>query len=931
MGSFIGGIGTGSEARSFIQRSACRRFTLAALALSCAITFTQRSSAQVGIFWQGGVGDWFNSANWGPLPNTTWGGGLDPRIPGPNDDATAIGVLGATLQIGTGNATAWDVELYSANLDISGGNLDVGTDVYFDSVNLALSGGSLNVANRVYLYGGSVSQTGGQLATGDDLRVATHNSASYTLSNGGLTVTHQEIIGLTPLGTGEFNQKSGTNTCWLLWVGGSPDGNTNFSGTTGTYNLVSGNLNIAAGGEVIGGNATGGNGNGTFTQTGGIHSVAGELTINAGGALNLQGGTLSTGPFTVNSGGTFNIQQPAPSITFSTDSIANSGMISVVTSSNTTINVSDITNSGGTISVVGNGGGSINVRGIVNSGKLSITGSNGGNISITKHGYIQTSGGELDVELTNDLKINPAIALTGGGAQLDGKLRVTEAADVFPSLGDRFHIMSYQSVQGRFTTFSGSVIPNDSTKFLGLDYRSGMLDVITLETPLRVSPSGFLTTPLSSSGHAKNLLLVTHGTNASIHDAGSWVVNLASQLASNLDSQSGGWDVVALDWSQYAGNILDFVNGAAEPDRMGYEVGRSMASYLESLGYVSRSQGQGYQNIHVLGHSAGSWVVSGLSDKLKEDGASSAIDVSMFDADSNTSHFLPTLPYGPLGASADYGEQFVDHRPLTIVPLGLDPTNATLAGATNLDVTLLDSASYFSVNYWNPIHRHAWPYIWYTTTVGVPETGPAAFGYPHSYESGGFPPAYGLYDGVNLQPGARYYLTPKGIRLSPRWFGIDLNYQTNIISDTGTVDVNANGGATLKTGSPVLLTSLVTLSDPANLLEFNFQFESDAQGLLSIFFDGQEIMQIDEQDVSKDLLSSGDIWLGNDFSPGTYALLFRLDPYSDVQSVVDISDIQFGYAAPVGVPEPSALVLLSALVSLFQLRPLRKRIAGALS
>ena len=98
-------------------------------------------------------------------------------------------------------------------------------------------------------------------------------------------------------GTGTFNQSGGNNT-----VAGDLDLGYHFRGV-GAYNLSNGSLSTTN--TIIGASGTG-----TFNQTGGSHSVSNTLTLGiyagSSGVYNLQGGSLIVRTVNLNAGGAFN-------------------------------------------------------------------------------------------------------------------------------------------------------------------------------------------------------------------------------------------------------------------------------------------------------------------------------------------------------------------------------------------------------------------------------------------------------------------------------------------------------------------------------------------------------------------------------------------------------------------------------------------------
>jgi hypothetical protein len=158
----------------------------------------------------------------------------------------------------------------------------------------SLSAGDLstNAYEEVGVYGtGSFAQTGGTHEVGDmlDLGEKAGGRGSYDFSLGDLTVSGCERIGMN--GTGEFTQTGGTNSpAWSIILG-------QYAGSSGTYRL--GGTGILKSGIGMWVTSVGDKGTGTFIQTGGTHSVSWvmRLGVSVGsGAYELSGnGILNVG------------------------------------------------------------------------------------------------------------------------------------------------------------------------------------------------------------------------------------------------------------------------------------------------------------------------------------------------------------------------------------------------------------------------------------------------------------------------------------------------------------------------------------------------------------------------------------------------------------------------------------------------------------
>jgi hypothetical protein len=114
----------------------------------------------------------------------------------------------------------------------------------------------------------------------------------------------------------------------------------------------------------------------------------------------------------------------------------------------------------------------------------------------------------------------------------------------------------------------------------------------------------------------------------------------------------------------------------------------------------------------------------------------------------------------------------------------------------------------------DPIHNHAWPYQWYTRTINSPQdaTLTHGFGYPTTWEYLGHSPS------INAPQGEFIYVTPSGTYREGNGYPQPLDAQSSVVSNTGTVSFDGTGGATLTTGSPVMLTTFVHLAAPEDFL-----------------------------------------------------------------------------------------------------------------
>jgi hypothetical protein len=112
---------------------------------------------------------------------------------------------------------------------------------------------------------------------------------------------------------------------------------------------------------------------------------------------------------------------------------------------------------------------------VVNEGSFGIQ----GRMHVTGD-YVQGSDGQSGIIVDPSLK--PANGQTAliidGSASLAGTLTVTRSNQFIPQVGDRFQLMRYGSLNGRFSRFEGAAINDD--RYFALEYYDDHLDLLVL-------------------------------------------------------------------------------------------------------------------------------------------------------------------------------------------------------------------------------------------------------------------------------------------------------------------------------------------------------------------------------------------------------------------------------------------------------------------
>ena len=316
---------------------------------------------------------------------------------------------------------------------------------------------------------GAVEQTGGTHTVSNTLILGFYfgSEGAYTLSDGTLSVGSTVFVGYShsgSSGTGTFTQTGGTHTISSFLYLGS------YSGSEGTYTLSDGTLSVGSRCTV------GIEGTGTFTQTGGTHTV-GEIylgfELGSEGTYTLADGSLSVGSTSyVGRSGTGTFNQTGGTHTVGQDlSIGSKGVYHL---------------GGGTLSVTGNVTGS--------SGILDVSGGSfqmGGTIPNLAFGY--ESGSDVTYALPGAVNLSVSNLTVGysGSAQVTHSQgdhtvstlyvgRESGSAGTYAlsggSLGGSTRYVGYSGT-GTFNQTGGTHTVNSS---LYLGYNSGSAGTYTL-------------------------------------------------------------------------------------------------------------------------------------------------------------------------------------------------------------------------------------------------------------------------------------------------------------------------------------------------------------------------------------------------------------------------------------------------------------------
>lgn len=467
--------------------------------------------------------------------------------------------------------------------------------------------------------------------------------------------------------------------------------------------------------------------------------------------------------------------------------------------------------------------------------------------------------------------------------------------------------------------------------------KSGNTSVVyapSLDGDLGLSNSGFHNIEVHNAQGSErdNLVVMVHGWNSS---SSSWQELGTGNMVATLGNRliNGDWDVATYDWEENADDPFFILSPSPWVKTNAHVHGVHLAQQIIS-GYGDTEMDG---DIHLIAHSLGGRVIDSASRMLREHGWTGTIHLTFLDA------YTPDNWESTFGSEADWADHYY-HRGLAV------NTQDDFAYARNVDIT--DLMSLFSVDV---IESHAFPKLWYHSTIDNPqlyltEDGLIPYGFSLSQEAtyAGWNtpdgmPEVGVTDALTstvvIRPGqnpqwVQKFLQPQELciinSIDPVYGTVEVvDYALSMVNGSpppvqmrghdgsGTSLVGANVELLLDDEANALSTSLVEpvwanvellLDDEANALSFDFEFPLDANGVLTVFVNGEPVWSfVEEFALMDDLLFSGLIPLDGILPEGMHSLGFRLDSLDDSLSSVLISNIQTSLI--IAVPEPSAIAI----------------------
>ncbi len=433
----------------------------------------------------------------------------------------------------------------------------------------------------------------------------------------------------------------------------------------------------------------------------------------------------------------------------------------------------------------------------------------------------------------------------------------------------------------------------------------------------------------AKSSSAKNLVFITHGWQSKeLHPitppSQQWMADMTNDIAQQLEAKGelGDWQFETYTWLQGLQPAWTILPDTAlnNATNIGAELGMQLAA-------------QGWQRIHLIGHSAGAGMIQQMADAIHVNSPGTIIQTTFLD---------PFVGYdfrglSWYGANANWSDDYFTPVDTDTSPFG-DTTGLPLSKAYDVDVSWV--GPYQPAYYIGPnggevaVSSHGYPIDFYLGSItGGNLSCSSGYGFPLSVEMEGTSwvnnPANEPI-GVSPVPPC----SPPDAILNP-YSGsgllqsivaggvIDINnfayaVDSAVVNGAGFVLnsiwsalplVKSGGfqpaGETF-TNTPAWLAVGVTVTNAVNFVQFDAGFTDTnaAQGLLTVYWNTNQIGMVDER-VAETNLQTYRFELPGTVSGGLYTLSFRLDSFANSSSIA-VTNVATGF---VGMAQPITLAI----------------------
>ena len=426
----------------------------------------------------------------------------------------------------------------------------------------------------------------------------------------------------------------------------------------------------------------------------------------------------------------------------------------------------------------------------------------------------------------------------------------------------------------------------------------------------------------------KNLVFVTHGwqpveANPLGPPAQPWMAAMTNAIAHQLGG-NGTWQFETYDWS-WAAWTLEPQQALSQAEYIGTLLGKAIA-------------GMGYQQVHLIAHSAGSGMIQAIADQLRAAPNPPLIQLTFLDPYIGIFH----QEQNNYGKNADWSDCY------SVEDIAGGFIGSYLNHAFNVDVSWVDPSN-TPAPYIGPgggevaLSSHGYPIDFYLGSItGGNSSCSSPYGFALSQEiEGAFwfnnqanypvgngpllpcsppdavknpnPGIAGLESGIAGIPfdisSAAYALSSlgsslvgnAGFVLNSIWSSLPLVKSGGVQPMGGPVPL---GGSS--TNSPAWLAVGVTVTNAVNFVQFDAGFTDTnaAQGLLTVYWNTNQVGMVDER-VAPTNLQTYRFTLPGTVTNGLYTLSFRLDSFDNSSSVA-VTNVATGF---VGMTQPITLAI----------------------
>ncbi|MBI2622963.1 MAG: formylglycine-generating enzyme family protein [Candidatus Liptonbacteria bacterium] len=408
------------------------------------------------------------------------------------------------------------------------------------------------------------------------------------------------------------------------------------------------------------------------------------------------------------------------------------------------------------------------------------------------------------------------------------------------------------------------------------------------------------------------LVVITHGWQPAWQPVNvQWVDDMAKTIEDYLVAHNiTTWQVWPYKWIEGARPSLRFgLSGAIHALNNGRKEGISLGKYVLS---------QGWEDVHFISHSAGASVAQGATDAIRE------VSSRFAGMDIHLTFLDPFVGFDDAGRTlygrdANWADHYFAHDFWTsggFFPYTEGPINNTY----NVDVTWVDpnkertqvayltARGIVSDTCLETVSSHDWPIRFYVRTITNSWPDAKGFGFPLSKIGGSLGTVLGVGKDkleklgtpdapcAPLNPGTPVLANP----------ALDFARDLSIVqSPTGKKEIFGTGLA-LTTDSPAWVAVSLPITNTVNLLTLEAAFTSakGAEGLFTVYWGTNTIGSLDER-VTPVGLQKYTFPLPETATSGMTRMLgFRLDPFSNVRSSVNITNVALGFR---GLREPFSL------------------------